>query len=162
MSEITVPVPVERIAEFYQFFGLWLAGSLKLPSEGGNFAQQSDSELLQGGGDKRKPWTGSDDEFEDAVYLWGKYNKRARAMFSLLMESPGKRYTGNQIAEAAEIPSGANGVAGVLAWPARFGMERQRFIPSNWKDGENGSESVYWMEPEIADLFKKARAKVED
>ena len=30
MADITVPIPDERVAEFYQFFGLWLAKSLSL------------------------------------------------------------------------------------------------------------------------------------
>ena len=33
MTDITVPVPDDRTAEFYQFFGLWLAGSLSLHAQ---------------------------------------------------------------------------------------------------------------------------------
>jgi Family of unknown function (DUF6416) len=162
MPDITVPVPDERTAEFYQFFGRWLAGSVQQEPEIPGEGSPGVTDTLKGQHDKPRHWTGSDDDLEDAEYLWGKYNKRAKGLFNLLMEDPGRPYTGRQIAEAVGIPNGANGVAGVLAWPGRYGLERQRHLPSLWKDGEDGAESVYWMEPEVADLFSKVRAKLDD
>lgn len=38
---------------------------------------------------------------------------------------------------------------------------RRRHLPSLWKGGEDGAESVYCMEPEVAELFSKVRAKLD-
>ena len=96
MTEITVPVPDDRTAEFYQFFGLWLAGGQPLSR---SIWYLSDSCWYPGSRSdgrlrKAKPWTGADADLEDAEALWRKYSPRARAMFSLLMDTPDKKYTG--------------------------------------------------------------------
>ena len=157
MPDITVPVPDDRTADFYQFFGRWLSGALEASTEG----LQSSGQPSETHQDKRASWTGSDDEADDAEFLWRKLTKRAKGMFNLLMAEPGKRYTGKEIAAALDIPHGANGVAGVLAWPGRYCWNLSRYLPTHWKDGEDGAESVYWMKPEVAQLFSQARVKVE-
>lgn len=154
MPDITIPVPEDRVADFYQFFGQWLAGDLQ-----GTTGHHLDSSGTPGAGvDTRVSWTLDDDAA--AEQLWRKMSGRARGLFTFLMEEPGKRYTGAQIAEAVGIPNGANGVAGVLAWPGRFCYQLQRPLPTQWEDGEDGAPSVYWIEPGIAKLFERARDEV--
>lgn len=153
MADITVPVPDDRIAEFYSFFGTWLAGSLN-PSSG---------EAADGSGvpQASHEWGSTDDDLADAVALWKKFSPRARAMFSLLIDNPGTEYTGEQIAEACGIPNGAHGVAGVLAWPGRHGAAIGRGLPSNWRQDPETFESFYAMSPERAALFGAARDAAE-
>lgn len=158
MTEITVPVPAERIPEFYQFFGLWLAGSLSLPGSG-PVAAGTPPEAS--GFPPVKEWDNTDSDLEDAVLLWDKFSTNARAMFSLLIDNAGKKFTGEQIAEAANIPNGAHGVAGVLAWPGRHGYAIGRGLPSSWREDPETLESFYWMSEERASLFRAAREKVE-
>ncbi len=160
-NNITVPVPDERIAEFYQFFGLWLAGALSLTETQQSPAETSATDAPPAEPQKRKAWTGSDEDLEDAIHLWGKFSKHARAFFGLLINNPGTHYTGHQAAEAVGIPNGAHGVAGVLAWPGRHAWAIQRYLPSRWKDDEDAGASYYWMTPELAKVFKAAREKVE-
>lgn len=160
MPDLTVPVPVpaERIPEFYQLFGLWLAGSLSLPA--GNPTSLSTSPQASGL-PPVKEWSDADSDLTDAVVLWDKFSANARAMFSLLIDNPGKKFTGEQIAEATNISNGAHGVAGVLAWPGRHGYAIGRGLPSCWREDPETLESVYWMSEERASLFAAARQKVE-
>lgn len=159
MSDITVPVPEARTAEFYQFFGLWLAGSLSLPG-GIPVGAESPPETSQMP-TPHQPWGDTESDVNDAALLWEKYSPRARAMFSLLVDNPGKEFTGEQIADAANIPNGAHGVAGVLAWPGRHGYAIGRGLPTSWREDPETFESFYSMSEERASLFKAAREKVE-
>lgn len=159
MADITVPVPDERTAEFYQFFGLWLAGSLSLTA--------TSMEVSQGPTENpgSPAYTSWDDEtqdpLDDAVALWQKYSSRARAMFGLLIDNPDKEYTGAEIAETVGIPNGAHGVAGVLAWPGRHAAAIGRGLPTRFRDDPDTLESFYWIPANRAEIFKAARAKVE-
>lgn len=161
MAEVTVPVPDERTAEFYQFFGLWLAGSLS-PSPN-PFGGSQDRSGTSGTSlpPKLIPWGTAEKDYADAETLWKKFSPRARAMFSLLMDNPGKEFTGEQIAEACDIPNGRNGVAGVLAWPGRHGSAMGRGLPTDWREDLDAQQSYYWIPVERAEVFKVARAKVE-
>ena len=156
MADITVPVPEDRIAEFYSFFGLWLSGSLSHPTNASRTAQ----EPLEAPQPYRE-WANTDEDLADALTLWKKFSPRARAMFSLLIDNPGQEYTGEQIAEACNIPNGAHGVAGVLAWPGRHGAAIRRGLPSNWREDAETFESFYAMSPERAALFGAAREQAE-
>jgi hypothetical protein len=155
MPDITVPVPEDRVADFYLFFGQWLGGDLQT----GSRPQVDGYGTPSPSADTRLAWAPEDDA--EAEQYWRKLSVSARGLFTLLMEEPGKQYTGNQIADAIGIENGANGVAGVLAWPGRHSWPLNRQLPWQWKVGEDGTESVYWIEPGIAELFGRARATVE-
>lgn len=159
MASITVPVPEERTAEFYEFFGVWLAGKLS-PGQGSTGTYQIPPQtvapvkaLLE--------WGDGERDFRDAKALWRKYSPRARKMFGLLIDNPDREYTGEEIAEACDIPNGAHGVAGVLAWPGRHGRLIRRELPSSWRLDPDTLQSVYWMPAKRAEMFKAVRAKVE-
>ena len=163
MPDLTVPVPADRTAEFYQFFGLWLAGSLSLPSGLPRGTQSPDRAAGALPSPKElKKWTGTPEDAVDAETLWKKFSPNARAFFKILMENPGAEYTGDQIASAAGIPNGAHGVAGVLAWPGRFCAPMGRELPSSWREDTEAGESYYWMTPTTAALFVTIREKVEN
>lgn len=154
MTDITVPVPEERTAEFYQFFGHWLAGSLSLPG--------TPSRATEGSQETPKlPWSGTDQDSDDAETLWRRYSATARALFSLLMDSPGTAYTGEQIAQKLNITHGSRGVAGVLAWPGRYAVELGREQPWYWRWDQATQESFYWIPAELAELFTTVRSRVE-
>src|SRR4051794_17450502 len=103
MVDITVPVPDERTAEFYQFFGLWLAGSLSL-------TPTPDVPLSMTGLETPhapvRHWADSEEDLALAEELWSKMTDRAKSMFDLLMDEPGTKYTGEEIANAVGIPNG--------------------------------------------------------
>jgi Family of unknown function (DUF6416) len=141
----------------HQFFGLWLAGSLsQSPNPPG--APESHAEASQ---PQRTPWGDTEQDLADAEALWRRYSPAARAMFSLLMDHPDQEYTGEQIAQEVNIPNGAHGVAGVHAWPGRYGNAIGRGLPSEWREDPETLQSFYWMPAATAQLFRAARARVE-
>lgn len=160
MADITVPVPDDRIADFYQYFGLWLSGSVSL-SELAPKASEASAEPASNEPSDWPAWGENEADPELAVALWRKYSPRARALFGLLMDNPGQEFTGKAIAKTLDIPNGRHGVAGVLAHPGRFAYKVQRPLPSDWRYDEASGESLYWMDEGIADIFKAARAEVE-
>lgn len=156
MTDITVPVPDDRMAEFYQFFGLWLSGSLDTYLHGSPDMPDASAPSPAA----RAEWGSAPEDFEDAVALWTKYSPTARAMFSMLMDAPDTPYSGDDIAEAIGIENGAHGIAGVLAWPGRHGAKLGRPLPSYWGVGEDGV-GRYWIPEAEAELFRAARRQVE-
>lgn len=158
MADITVPVPDERVAEFYQVFGLWLAGSLSTfqgPSEARSEAPETSKPP------QLTPWGASEQDYADAELLWKKYSPNARKMFSLMIDDPDTKYTGEQIAQACGIPNGAHGVAGVLAWPGRHGAAIGRWMPTDWAEDEDAGTSYYWIPADRASMFRAVRDRVE-
>ncbi len=158
MADITVPVPDERTAEFYEFFGVWLGGKLS-PGQGSTGTYQIPPQTLASV--KASQWGDGEQDFLDAEALWRKYSPRARKMFGLLIDNPDREYTGEQIAEACDIPNGAHGVAGVLAWPGRHGALIGRELPSSWRADLDTLQSFYSMPAKRAEMFKAVRGKVE-
>ena len=130
--EVKVLVPRERVAQFYAMVGQWLAGD------------DEDPEPVE-----LEPW--SENDLDRAQTVWGKMSRPARALFGVLMENPGERISGEQLAQDLEIANGRFGVAGVLAWPGRYCYAVERKFPVKWETGD------YWMSPEIAALFLRAR-----
>lgn len=159
MPDITVPVPGDRTAEFYQFFGLWLGGTLSLPV--GSLGSPTEAADTSVAAQAAKPWGDDQQDYADAEALWARYSPNARAMFGLLIDNPGKEFSGDEIAEACSIPNGAHGVAGVLAWPGRHGLKIGRGLPSEWREDPATLQGLYWVPEERAELFKAAREKVE-
>ncbi len=158
MTDLTVPVPDDRTAEFYQFFGLWLARALSLP---GTQPEAPSSPAEYPSREALTPWSDTEQAYADAEALWKKFSPNARAMFSLLIDNPDKEFTGEQIAEACNIPNGAHGVAGVLAWPGRHGWAIRRGLPSEWREDPETLQGYYRVPADRAEMFKAAREKVE-
>lgn len=123
MIDVTVKVPDDRVAEFYLMFGQWLAA-------------ESGSVGLEDAAD-HAAWARSDEDL--AATVWGKLSDRAKQLFSMLIDNPGRKFSGDELAEMLAIPNGKHGVAGVLAWLGRHCLKVGR------------------RQPEIAELFGAAR-----
>lgn len=159
MPDITVPVPDDRTAEFFQFFGLWLAGAISLAGEQAESDAKENAPARQNS--HLRDWTGGEGDVDDAEVLWRRLPRRAKDMFSILIASPGVRFSPEEIVRATDIPNGPRGVAGVLAWPGRFCIAMGRNIPSRCDTDEKTGEFGYYMTPEVARLFAEAKARVE-
>ena len=77
MTDLTVPVPDDRTAEFYQFFGLWLAGALSLPGSQPEAIGSPTGDLPR---ETLTPWSDTEQDYADAETLWKKFSPNARAM----------------------------------------------------------------------------------
>jgi hypothetical protein len=144
MLDVSVKVPEDRIAEFYAMYGRWLA------SPGGEGSADEQHISAETGAVEWGP-----DDIELAATVWAKFSPRARAVFSTLIDEPGERYFGEELARLHNIPNGSHGVAGVLAWPSRHCVAAGRRWCWKWDNRERGA--VYWMDDTLAQLFRQAR-----
>ena len=150
MAEIKVPVPDDRVPEFYQFFGAWLAGATDSVASTGHQVGNPEADVAS--------WAKTDEDLALARVVWKKLSDRAQGMLGLLLEHPGSKISGEKIAEELNIPHGKYGVAGVLAWPGRHCYAVGRHLPVLYEDGPVGGSANYWIEKDVADVFKEARA----
>ncbi|MGC4874976.1 DUF6416 domain-containing protein [Micromonospora sp. DT43] len=141
MLDVTVKVPADRLADFYAMHSRWLAEEVS----GGSAAK--------GGKEGLEPWGPSDAEL--AKKVWGKFSDSAKALFSILIDSPGREFGGDELAELLDM-SGKNAVAGLLGWPGRHCIEARREWLWDWRYPD-GLTAVYWLTPEMAELFRSAR-----
>lgn len=138
MIDVTVAVPEDRVAEFYSMYGNWLAKSE---------AQESPDEQLL-------PWTSADSTL--IIATWAKFSETAKRLFSTLMDSPGTKFTGDELAGMLGISNGKHGVAGLLGWPGRHCLAVNREWLWDW-DYPEGGNARYWATEEISALFSRAR-----
>lgn len=144
LIDVTIKIPEERVGDFYELVGRWLSGE-QLADE----ATDTPTGLTN--------WTNSNDDLALARSVWAKLSPRAKALFSLLMDQPGHQVSGVDLAATLDIPNGTSGVAGVLAWPGRHCAAVNRVGLWRWEYRPEEGSSYYWIEPEVADLFRKVR-----
>ena len=154
-KQITVAVPEERVPEFYVWFASFLA------AEGGGGPPWAGRRGGRRGGPHHAfreplPWTA--DDAEPAAWLYGKLAPPARALFDELIDAPGERRAGNELAARLGLEKGAHGVAGVLAWPGRYARKVARELPIATEGRADGGTD-YFMQPAVAELFAAARRR---
>jgi hypothetical protein len=163
-KQITVAVPEERVPEFYSWFAHFLAAAEAGPGSGrrggprgrgrgrgpggpgGPFGPADDVEL--------EGW--SEDDGRAAAWLYRKLAPPAAQLFDVLIDAPGERISGNDLAAKLGLDKGAHGVAGILAWPGRYSRKARRAFPIATEGREDGGTD-YFMEPDVAKVFEAAR-----
>jgi Family of unknown function (DUF6416) len=170
-KQVTVPVPEDRVAEFYAWFATFLASDAGGPPgrrRGGPPGWRHDGPhdgpggVGRHGGRRRhehvlEAWTGADGE--RAAWLYEHLAPGARELFDMLAAAPGKRFAGNEVAARLRIDKGAHGVAGILAWPGRYSRRLDRALPIATEGRADGGTD-YFMEPEVALLFSSGGSDV--
>jgi hypothetical protein len=155
-KQITVAVPEERVPEFYIWFASFLAaegGPPGGPPWGGRGPRGGPRGR---GGPFAEPAAWSAADADQAQWLYGKLAEPARALFDLLIDAPGERRAGNEIAAALGLDKGAHGVAGILAWPGRYSRKLARELPIATEGRADGGTD-YYMDPAVAEIFAAAR-----
>jgi hypothetical protein len=147
-KQVTVPVPEERVAEFYSAFAAFLAAE---PGQRGRGLRE------RGRGRRGRPPHGtgtawSAEDGERARWLYGRLAPAAQELFDLLAAAPGERISGNDVAARLKLEKGAHGVAGILAWPGRYCRHLDRALPIATEGRPDGGTD-YYMEPGVAALF---------
>ena len=138
--EVTIPVPEERLAEFYEWFGKWLKG---VDEPGG-----PPPEL--------KPWRPEDADL--AELLWERLSEPAQKVIGILVREDEAKVSGEEIAKELGFKN-KYGVAGTLAWPGRRAAELGRPLPVFFEEGPVGEGAQYWMPRSVADLFRNLTTK---
>ena len=100
-----------------------------------------------------KSWGTTDEDADAARYMWQNLSPTARRLFETLMSVAPAKVSASDLAQQHDI-LGATGVAGVLAWPARYAANAGRHPPINW---EPGNPSQYWIEDDVAQVFRAAQ-----
>jgi hypothetical protein len=163
-KQVTVAVPEERVPEFYIWFAHFLAAEPGGPPSGGGPMPWSGPPRGPGHGPGRGfgrrdlpdavAWSAQD--AEQAAWLYAKLAPPARELLDLLIDAPGERFSGNDIAARLRLEKGAHGVAGILAWPGRYSRKLGRALPIATEGRDDGGTD-YYLEPDIAALFAAAR-----
>ena len=146
LVEVNVKIPASRIGDFYSVLGQWMDGP---PLARG--------ESRRGGHVQR--WGGGRTDMKFAYHVLRKLSPPAKRLFGILISNPGVRYGAAQLAELASIENGRYGIAGVLAWPARYCDELRRPLPIEMEARDGGS--IYWMEEDVARAFVEAQALID-
>jgi hypothetical protein len=154
-KQVTVAVPEERVPEFYVWFANFLAAETGGPlPRGGPWGRG------RGPGPRMHheaaSWSAQD--ADQAAWLYAKLAPPARELLDLLIDAPGKRFSGNDIAARLRLEKGAHGVAGILAWPGRYSRKLGRELPIATAGRDDGGTD-YFLEPAVAELFAAARAR---
>jgi hypothetical protein len=167
-KQITVAVPEDRVPEFYVWFAGFLAaeqggpgGHGRGPGPGGPPWGGRGGRGFRGGPNMAfgEPSAWSAGDADEAAWLYGKLAEPARALFDLLIDAPGERRPGNDIAATLGLEKGAHGVAGILAWPGRYSRKLARELPIATEGREDGGTD-YYMDPAVAEIFGAARERV--
>ena len=150
-KQITVAVPEERVPEFYAWFAEFLTAEpgTAPPSERGRYGHHG--RRLRS---RASAW--SADDADQAAWLYRKLAPPARELFDLLLDAPGERFAGETIARRLGLEKGAQGVAGILAWPGRYSRHLDRVLPINTEGRADGGTD-YYIDPDTAAIFAAAR-----
>ncbi len=150
-KQVTVAVPEERVPEFYAWFAAFLEAEPGTSPPRRGRARRGPRGYHRG---EASAWSAAD--ADQASWLYGKLAPPARALFDLLADGHGERYGGEEIAKRLGLEKGAHGVAGILAWPGRYSRHLGRVLPITTEGRADGGTD-YYMEPEVATLFERAR-----
>ncbi len=153
-KEITVAVPEERVPEFYSWFAVFLAAEPGTPPQRAGRGRRGPRGSWHH--DDARAWSAED--ADQAAWLYAKLAPPARELFDLLINAPGERFGGENIAKRLKLHKGAHGVAGILAWPGRYCRHLNRTLPIATEGRADGGTD-YYMEPEVAALFAAARTQ---
>jgi hypothetical protein len=153
-KEVKVSVPEERVPEFYSWFAAFLSAEPGTPPPFGRHGRRGPPGSRHHG--PAQAW--SADDADQAAWLYGRLAPPARQLLDLLIDAPGERFAGEELAKRLELQKGAHGVAGILAWPGRYSRRLDRTLPITTEGRPDGGTD-YYMDPELASLFAAARAE---
>ncbi|HUQ58328.1 DUF6416 domain-containing protein [Lentzea sp.] len=99
-------------------------------------------------------WSGSDRNLAETY--WRKLSAPAKDLFSVLIDHPEEKFTGDELAQKLGLPGGRQSLKSVLGWPGRYCKEFGRTWPWAW-DYPKGETARFWMTAEVAEIFRQAR-----
>lgn len=138
-TDITVPVPQDRVPEFYRWFADWVDGSTT--HEGGS-AAPSDDRDVEGA----------------AARWWLSLGARERQIFSLWIEAAPRMLSAEEIIADMGL-NGARDIPGILSWSTRKAAKVGfRAVWRFRRDPLNGTPLYGIEDTTYADLLKRARS----
>jgi Family of unknown function (DUF6416) len=153
-KQVTVAVPEDRVPEFYSWFAAFLAADPGTPPPHTGRGRRGSRGMRHYA--EARAWSAED--ADQAAWLYGRLAPPARELFDVLIDAPGERFGGENIAKRLKLDKGAHGVAGILAWPGRYSRHLGRTLPIATEGRADGGTD-YYMDPDVAALFAQARAQ---
>lgn len=161
VQNLTVPVPADRVTEFYRWFADWRDGVIGTPPGPG----RGEPAL----GDSVAAVTSGETEItlEAAVRWWRSLRPNERGIWGLWVEAAPKPLSADEIVEALGL-KGPRDIPGSLSWSARKG-KKAGFTVNWWFDYDPASGApLYGLREvggltaiEYADLIRRARVEAE-
>ena len=147
-TDITVPVPTDRVPEFYRWFADWVDGrAIDAPTPP---TPASDSATM------------TEPDISSAVRWWNLLKPRERRIFGLWIEAAPRMLTATEIIEELDL-NGPRDIAGILSWPGRKGKKVDFDVHWSFRYDPTTEEPIYGIEDTAyADLIRNARAAAEE
>ena len=153
-KQVTVAVPEERVAEFYIWFGEFLAPS---PEARRHWGVDGAARAGRAAAARARAW--SADDADQATWLYASWRRRRASCSTCSRRRPGERFARRGDRQAARAREGRRTASrGILAWPGRYSRHLGRLLPIETTGRPDGGTD-YYMEPEVAALFRKARGE---
>jgi hypothetical protein len=143
VTEITVPVPTDRVPEFYRWFADWV---------------EDTDRSAPPTPPARDPGDNTDDA---AARWWASLGARERQIFSLWIDATPRLLTADEIIQAMSL-KGPRDIPGILAWPKRKGAKVGFHVTWNFRRDPLTNGPMYGIEDtEYARLLRRARSTAE-
>ena len=142
-TDITVPVPTDRVPEFYRWFADWIdnGGVGAVPT------LPTAAPLVDG--------------LDAAVRWWKLLKPRERQIFRLWVEASPRMLTAGEIVDALGL-NGPRDIPGILSWPGRKGHKAGFDVRWNFRYDPTTNDPIYGLESrEYADLILRASTAAE-
>jgi hypothetical protein len=133
---VTITVPADKAARLRDLTKLWLEGR------------------------PNAEWRATDHDL--AVNLWQQLDHRRRRLFGVLIAHPGRRFNAEELVELSGAAVSPRSLTSLLGQPGVLSEQMGRAWPWQY-DYPKGRQqlAVYWFEPDIAEMFDKARSLVD-
>jgi hypothetical protein len=160
IQEITVPVPADRVAEFYRWFADWHEGTLPaVPTAGLRGATAPVVETVVS--------VDADARFAAAVKWWRSLRPNERGIWGLWIEAAPKLLAADEIVKALRL-NGPRDIPGSVSWSDRKGQKVGFKVSWRFDYDPATGAPVYGLRDvddlsavEYADLLRRARAEAE-
>jgi len=155
ITNLTVPVPTDRVAEFYRMFADWVDGSTGRVPPAADVPAQSKAGAAPTGAPPAKP------DLDAAIRWWRLLKPREREVFSLWIAAAPKMLTAAEIVDKLGL-NGPRDIPGILSWPGRKGHKVGFEVHWSFRHDPVSEEPVYGLEDvEFAEIIGRARTAVE-
>ncbi|MFR9801254.1 DUF6416 domain-containing protein [Pseudonocardia sp. RS010] len=134
--DVTLTVPADKAARLRDLTALWLEGR------------------------PNAEWRATDHQL--AVALWQQLDDRRRQLFGVLIDHPGRRFPADELVDLDGAAASLENLTSLLGQPGPLSEQRGRAWPWQYDYPAGKQElAVYWFEPDMAEMFGKARALVD-
>ena len=145
---VQIPIPHDRVAEFFELFGRWLQPPAAVTLPGGNGASTDQVAA--------RPWLAGDrdESLRDARFVYWRASAAARTILDHWLDHPETPISGADLSAHLGF-AGAQVISGTLASVGLRSKAVGRELPFRYEASPGGGQ--YWMQADLVELFRAAR-----